>query len=112
MLAARSKAAEVHVLRDSSLSIRARARGNGHERVMGQLRGGGHALAGRKVELQERSSAAATWTTLKTKKTGRNGAVNYGVAAPTTAEDFQLVFAGGSNFNASQSGVVSVNPAG
>jgi hypothetical protein len=107
-VAARSKDATVHVLRDSSLSVRAPERGNAHERVMGQLRGGGHALARRKVELQEQAVGATTWTTVKTKKTGRDGVVNFGVVVPTTPEEFQLVFAGGTNFNGSQSGVVTV----
>lgn len=107
-VAAHSKVATVHVLRDSSLSIRERSRGNGHARVMGQLRGGGHALARRMVNLQERVAGSATWTTVKSRRTNRHGMVNFGVGAPTAPEEFQLVFAGGPNFNGSQSGVVTV----
>jgi hypothetical protein len=109
VVGARSKVATVHVLRDSSLSIRARELKNGHELLAGQLRGGGHSLARRKVELQELAVGTTTWTTVKTHKTDRKGVVSYGVAAPATAEEFQLVFAGGPNFGGSQSSVVTVN---
>lgn len=108
VLGARSKVATVHVLRDSSLSIRTRDRKNDHARVMGQLRGGGHPLARRKVELQERAVGSSTWTTLKTRRTNRHGTVNFAVGAPQVPEEFQLVFAGGPNFNGCQSGVVTV----
>jgi hypothetical protein len=108
VLGARSKAATVHVLRDSSLSIRTRARKNGHERIMGQLRGGGHALAHRTIALQERAVGSTTWTTVKSRHANRHGMVNYSVAASSVPEEFQLAFAGGPNFNGCQSGVVTV----
>jgi hypothetical protein len=111
-VAARSKVATVHVLRDSSLSIRARLAKNGTERVAGQLRGGGHGLARRDVALQERAIGAAAWTTVATKRTKRHGVVGYNVAAASTSAEYQLVFAGGANFSASQSGVVTDNAAG
>jgi hypothetical protein len=107
-VAAASKLATVHVLRDSTLSIRERTRHNGHARIMGQLRGSGHALERRKVELQERVAGSATWTTVKTRRTNRHGMVNFGVGAPSAPEEFQLVFTGGPNFNGCQSGVVTV----
>ncbi len=107
VVGARSKIATVHVLRDTSLSIRARATRHG-EAIQGQLRGGGHALPGRKVMLQERAVGSDAWTTLDTKRTRRHGVVVFRVATPSAPEEFQLVFAGGPNFHGCQSGIVTV----
>jgi hypothetical protein len=107
---ARSAVATVHVVRPTSLSIRAKQRhGNGREVVMGQLRGGGHGLAHRKVTLQEQVVGSPTWTTVRTRVTHRNGVVEFLAPKAAMVQEFQLVFAGGSNYTGSQSGVVTVN---
>ncbi|HEX3901082.1 MAG TPA: hypothetical protein VHW74_18175 [Mycobacteriales bacterium] len=111
-VAARSAAATVHVVQPSSLSIRTKQRhGAGREVVMGQLRGDGHALAHRQVMLQGQSVGSAVWTTLKTRRTHRNGVVEFLAPNGATAEQFQLVFAGGANYTGSTSGVFTVNVA-
>lgn len=107
VVGARSKVATVHILRDCSLSIRERATRSG-EVIEGQLRGRGHGLPGRKVMLQERAAGSDAWTTVTTKRTRRHGVVVFRIAAPSVPEEFQLVFAGGPNFNGCQSGVVTV----
>jgi hypothetical protein len=97
---ARSDTATVHVLMPSSLSIRLRSNARkGIEIISGNLRGGGKGLAGRKIMLQDRASGTTTWTTVATKGTGKGGNVSFSVAAPTASEDYQLVFAGGPNFD-------------
>ncbi|HWC36190.1 MAG TPA: hypothetical protein VG650_15395 [Mycobacteriales bacterium] len=106
-VAARSKIVTVHVLRQSSLSIRARDTRRG-ELIEGQLRGGGHALAGRRVRLQERAVGSETWTTVSTKRTRRHGVVAFRVMTPSAAEELQLGFAGGPNYQGSVSGVVTI----
>lgn len=107
---ARSKVVMVHVVRPSSLSIRSRQRhGTGREIIEGQLRGGGHPLAHRKVMLQEQTLGSVTWTTVATRTTHRDGVVEFFAPKSQTAEEFQLVFAGGPNYSGSQSGVVTVN---
>jgi hypothetical protein len=111
-VAARSAAAVVHVVKPSSLSIRTRQRhGKGRQVVVGQLRGGGKALAGRQVMLQGQTAGSAVWTTLKTRRTHRNGMVEFLTPGGATAEQFQLVFAGGANYSGSTSGVVTLNVA-
>jgi hypothetical protein len=106
---ARSAVATIHVVRKSSLSIRARANAKkGVELISGDLRGFGHALAHRMVTLQDRPDGTSTWTTVATHRTGHNGGVNFSVAAPTSSEDYQLVFAGGAQFSGCQSGIVTV----
>jgi hypothetical protein len=103
-----SKVATVHVLRDTSLSIRARETRHGHELIQGQLRASGHTLPGRKVELRERVPGSDTWTTAKVKRTHRHGVVRFRLAIPTAPEAFQLVYAGGPNYHGCQSGVVTI----
>jgi len=105
---ARSAVVTVHVLQSSSLSIRARANRKGQEIISGQLRGGGSVLAHRKVMLQDEAFGTTTWTTVATKGTGNDGSVNFTVPAPTSSENYQLVFSGGSQFSGCQSGVVTV----
>jgi hypothetical protein len=107
--AARSAVATVHVVRTSTLSIRATARPKkGTEVISGDLRGGGHALAHRMVTLQDRPDGTSTWTTVATHRTGHNGGVGFTEPAPTSSEDYQLVFSGGLQFSGCQSGVVTV----
>jgi hypothetical protein len=111
-IAARSAVATVHVVRPSSLSIREKQRhGNGREIISGQLRGGGHALAHRKVTLEEQAVGDTTWTTVATRRTGRHGVVEFLAPKGTTAEEFELVYAGGANYTGCQSGVVTVTVA-
>lgn len=106
---ARSAVATVHVLLTSSLSIRAKANlRTGKEIISGNLRGGGHALAHRRVMLQARPDGSSTWTTVGTRRTSHNGSVAFVEPAPTSSEDYQLVFAGGEIFAGSQSGIVTV----
>jgi hypothetical protein len=106
---ARSAVATIHVTMPSTLSIRARiARKTGKEVISGDLRGGGRGLAHRKVTLQDRPAGSSVWTTVATKRTGRNGGIGFAEPAPTTSEDYQLVFAGGQLFTGCQSGVVTV----
>jgi hypothetical protein len=105
---ARSATVTVHVVKTSSLSIRARSN-HGKEIISGQLRGGGHALAHRNVTLQDEAFGTSTWTTVATKATSHNGTVSFSVPAPTANENYQLVFAGGGQFSGCQSGVVTVN---
>jgi hypothetical protein len=106
---ARSAVGTVFVLKASSLSIRARTNHQaGTEIISGNLRGGGHALAHRKVTLQERPDGSATWTTVASRRTVHNGGVTFRQPAPMSTEDYQLVFAGGAAFSGSQSGIVTV----
>jgi hypothetical protein len=105
---ARSAVVTVHVLQSSSLSIRARANRKGQEIISGDLRGGGHALTHHKVMLQDEAFGTTTWTTVATKGTGHDGSVSFTVPAPTSSENYQLVFAGGAQFSGCQSGVVTV----
>jgi 5-hydroxyisourate hydrolase-like protein (transthyretin family) len=104
---ARSKVATIHVLRETSLSIRAYETRRG-EVIRGQLRGGGHALPGRRVVLQERAVGDATWTPVATHRTHRHGVVSFRITAPAVPEEFQLVYAGGPNYRGSQSGIVTI----
>jgi hypothetical protein len=107
---ARSAVATVHVLRPSSLSIRAKANvKKGVEIISGNLRGAGHALAHRKVILQDMPAGGSSWTTVATHRTNHNGGVAFTEPAPTSNENYQLVFAGGGLFDGCQSGVVTVN---
>jgi hypothetical protein len=97
--AAHSAQATVHVLMPSSLSIRLRSNAKkGIENISGSLRGGGNAVRGRKVVLQDRPSGTATWSNVAAKRTGKGGNVGFNVPAPTASEDYQLVFAGGPIF--------------
>jgi hypothetical protein len=106
---ARSAIATVHVLRPSSLSIRAVHRAKTDTEVIsGSLRGPGMAIPHRKVMLQDRPTGSTTWTTVATHRTNLKGAAGFVEPAPTTSEDYQLVFAGGPIFNGCQSGVVTV----
>jgi hypothetical protein len=106
---ARSAIATVHVLRTSSLSIRARAnRKAGDEVISGNLRGGGSPLAHRKVTLMDRPDGTGPWTAVATHLTVHNGDVAFTEAAPTSTEDYQLVFSGGQAFDGCQSGIVTV----
>ncbi|HVU61012.1 MAG TPA: hypothetical protein VHD58_05055 [Mycobacteriales bacterium] len=107
---ARSAIATVHVVRPSSLSIRAKQRRRGdREVVMGQLRGGGRALAGRKVMLQGQPAGGSGWTTLAVRRTRRNGVVEFLAPKAAGTQEYQLGFAGGPNFAGSTSGVVTVD---
>jgi hypothetical protein len=107
---ARSAAVLVHVVRPTSLSISTKQRnGNGREVVVGQLRGDGWALAGRQVMLQGETVGSAAWATLKTRRTHRDGVVEFLAPQGATAAQLQLVFAGGANYSGSTSGVVTVN---
>jgi hypothetical protein len=108
---ARSAIATVHVRQSSSLSIRARNNRNGAEVISGDLRGGGHALAHRRVTLQDQPFGSTTWTTVGTKRTGHAGGVGFTEPAPSVKENYQLVFAGGPLYEGCQSGVVTVNVA-
>jgi hypothetical protein len=109
---ARSAVVKVHVLMPSSLSIRARLnKKTTTEVITGDLRGGGSGLRHRKVTLQDRSSGSTTWTTVATKWTGKGGGVGFKEPAPTSNEDYQLVFAGGPIFDGCQSGVVTATVA-
>jgi hypothetical protein len=109
---ARSAVATVHVVRPSSLSIRAVQRlKTSSEVISGSLRGGGTALPGRRVMLQDRPTGTTTWTTVATHRTNYKGAVSFIEPAPTASEDYQLVFLGGPLFQGCQSGVVTVTVA-
>jgi hypothetical protein len=104
--AAASRVATVTVRSASSLSIRARQAPK-HESISGDLRGGGRGLRGRPVTLQSRPTGGATWTPVKTHRTGRHGTIRFHVPIPTASTDYRLVFAGGRAFDASSSGVVT-----
>jgi hypothetical protein len=106
---ARSAIATVHVLRPSSLSIRARTnKKTGDEVISGDLRGGGQGLAHRKVTLMDRPDGTTTWTAVASSRTSHNGGVGFSEPAPTSSEDYELVFAGGPIFEGCQSGIVTV----
>jgi 5-hydroxyisourate hydrolase-like protein (transthyretin family) len=90
----------------SSLSIRTR-QGHTREAVSGDLRGGGHGLAHRRVTLQSRPTGGTTWAAVKAHRTGRHGMIRFHVRIPTASTDYRLVFAGGRAFDASASGVVT-----
>jgi hypothetical protein len=106
---ARSAVAAIIVRQPSSLSIRARlAKKTGSEVISGDLRGGGHNLAHRKVTLQDQAVGSDSWTTVATKLTGHAGGVGFTVPAPSASEAYQLVFSGGPLFEGCQSGVVTV----
>ncbi|HVT64596.1 MAG TPA: hypothetical protein VHD81_05540 [Mycobacteriales bacterium] len=106
-LGARSKVATVHVLRETSLSVRTRDARRG-EIVQGELRGGGHALRGRKVLLQERAVGDDSWNPVVAHRTRRHGVVMFRITTPQVPEEFQLVYAGGPNYRGSSSGVVTI----
>jgi hypothetical protein len=107
---ARSAVATIHVLRPSSLSIRARSnQKKALEIITGDLRGGGHGLFHRTVTLRYRASGSTTWTSTPGKFTSKSGGVGFSVPAPTADEDYQLVFAGGPLYDPSVSGVVTVS---
>jgi hypothetical protein len=106
---ARSAVVTVHVQLVSSISIRAKANPrNGKEIISGNLRGQGTALPHRLVSLQARPDGSSTWTTVASGRTSHNGGVSFTQPAPTTTEDYQLVFAGGPLYLGCQSGVVTV----
>jgi hypothetical protein len=106
---ARSSVAVIHVLKPSSLSIRARQNKRaGMEIISGDLRGSNKGLGHRKITLQDRPAGSAVWTTVRTAFTRRNGIVTFKVPAPTVSEDYQLVFPGGPLYDGCQSGVVTV----
>jgi hypothetical protein len=105
---ARSKVVTVHVQRETSLSIRAHEGRHGHQVVQGKLRGHGHALAHRKVTLQERAAGSDAWTPVRAHRTHRHGSVSFRISTPSAPEEFQLVFAGGPNYQGCQSGVVTI----
>jgi hypothetical protein len=105
--AAASRVVTVTVRSASTLSIVAR-QGRAGEVISGALRGGGHALRGRKVTLQQRPSGDTTWTAAKTKRTHRHGTIRFHVATPAASTDYRLVFAGGSQFDGTASGVVTL----
>jgi hypothetical protein len=108
---ARSAVLTVHVLQNSSLSIRAVIGKKGKEIISGTLRGGGHVIQHDKVTLQSRVSGTSTWAPVASQGTGRTGFVSFAVPAPSVSEDYQLVFSGGPRFNGCQSGVVTVTVA-
>ncbi len=91
----------------SSLSIRGKQVVTG-ENVSGVLRGGGHALRDRRVVLQSRPSGSATWSPVRTRRTGRHGLVRFHVVPPSGSTDYQLVFSGGARYDGSTSGIVTV----
>jgi hypothetical protein len=107
----RSKIATVHVRRTSSLSIRLKDSSISPETsaiISGQLRGAHKGLAGREVTLQDRPSGSSTWTDVAHHRTKKAGMVHFAPVPPTASEDYQLVFAGGVNYDGCQSGVVTV----
>jgi hypothetical protein len=109
---ARSAIATVHVLRPTSLSIRAVHRAlTDAEVISGSLRGAGMGIPHRRVMLQDRPTGTTTWTTVATHRTNYKGAVSFVEPAPSSSEDYQLVFAGGPIFDGCQSGVVTVTVA-
>jgi hypothetical protein len=59
--------------------------------------------------LQGETAGSAAWTTLKTRRTHRNGVVEFLAPRGATAAQLQLVFAGGANYSGSTSGVITVN---
>ena len=106
---ARSPIATVHVRRPSSLSIRSKLNPKTSKVVVsGQLRGGGHALPNRRVTLQESPAGAGTWIPVGTMKTNKRGIVVFREPAPTAAEDYKLVYAGGWNYDPCESAVATV----
>ncbi|HVV77454.1 MAG TPA: hypothetical protein VHC43_15620 [Mycobacteriales bacterium] len=104
---ARSGVATIHVVRETTLSIRAREARRG-ELLAGELRTGRRSLPGRKVTLQERAAGSESWTPVRTERTRRHGVVVFRVALPSAPEEYQLSFAGGPNLHASQSAVVTI----
>jgi hypothetical protein len=107
----RSGVVTVHVQQPSSLSIRL-ALGEVSEGesdvISGGLQGDGHGLRGRLVHLMERPTGTTTWTEVDSARTNKNGHVAFTVTPPAGQDDYQLAFAGGPNFAACQSGVVTV----
>lgn len=104
---AHSKVATIHVVRASSLSIREQTRRSGRVVISGQLRGGGHPLRYRKVTLEEAAVGSSDWAAVKSDRTGRDGMVRFRLPAPTSSEQFELVFAGDSRYHGCQSGIVT-----
>jgi hypothetical protein len=92
----------------SSLSIRlalSSINPGGRDNISGVLRGDGHALAGRDVELV--AGSPGSWQRVATKTTGEHGWVGFTVS-PAATRHYLLVFRGGSAFRPSRSGVVTV----
>jgi hypothetical protein len=92
----------------SSLSIRlalSSINPGGKDNISGVLRGNGHALAGRHVDLV--TGSPGSWRTVATRTTGERGWVGFTVQ-PAATRHYMLVFRGGSAFRPSRSGVVTV----
>ncbi|MDT7548822.1 MAG: hypothetical protein QOE84_1216 [Actinomycetota bacterium] len=92
----------------SSLSIRSALSSinpGGKDNISGVLRGNGHVLAGRHVDLV--AGSPGSWRTLGTKTTGQHGWVGFTVS-PAATQHYMLVFRGGSSFRPSRSGIVTV----
>jgi hypothetical protein len=92
----------------SSLSIRSALSSinpGGKDNISGVLRGDGHALPGRHVDLV--AGSPGSWRTIATKTTGQHGWVGFTVS-PKATQRYMLVFRGGSTFRPCRSGVVTV----
>ncbi|MGA8247116.1 MAG: hypothetical protein WB797_09435, partial [Nocardioides sp.] len=88
----------------TSLSIRGKEKATEFV-VSGELRGGGHALAGRTVTLLEQAPGSATWTEAGTDQTGPHGVARFHEPlVPGTG--YRLAYAGGPRFAPSSSGTV------
>ncbi len=102
--AAVSEAARVAVRLPTSLSIRGRTTPTGFN-VSGNLAGGGHALAHRRVTLLAQASGSADWTEAGTAHTDRHGFVKFH-ESPAPGTGYRLEYAGSPRFSPSSSGTV------
>jgi 5-hydroxyisourate hydrolase-like protein (transthyretin family) len=105
---AQSEVETVHVQRPSSISISGRLNRSDQEVITGVLRGAGHVLPARRIELQSKPTGTTTWTTVAVHRTNRHGAVRFVQTAQSGSTDYQLVWAGGPNFAGCQSNVLTV----
>ena len=76
--------------------------------IRGVLRSSGHGIAGQTVRLRERQAGTKAWSSGGTALTNAKGAVSFSVAPPHRREQYQLVFARTSAYQASHSAVVTV----
>lgn len=104
---ARSAVNTVHVQRPSAITISGRTNKANQEVVTGILHSGKLRITGNRIQLQS-STGGATFATIAHQRTNRHGVVVFRIAMPSASTSYKLVWAGGPNFAACQSQVLTV----
>jgi hypothetical protein len=93
-----------------SISNKAIAHGKHHaDAVSGVLTSDGAGLASETVTLQDRTGVKPRWTVVATGTTATGGTVSFTVT-PKVKTQYELVFAGDSTYQGSQSNVITLRP--